>query len=192
MNRTHFFGARGLGAALLTAMASMLGTTGARADVVDEVKAGVLAHDVGLLGDHVEGGADITGEVLFASPQFLAPIGAPRPTLGASVNTAGKTDYLYADLTWTGTLWHPMLRPQDGVYVGGALGGAVHDGRLNQSVDDDKPLGTRALFHVGVELGYQISAANSVEIYLDHLSNADTSTHNPGLNNIGLRTGFKF
>src|SRR5262245_3929315 len=78
--------------------------------IVDEVKAGVLAHDVGFLGDSVEGGADIVGEVLFRSPDFLHVIGAPRPTIGASVNTDDKTDYIYFDMTWTATVWESTLR----------------------------------------------------------------------------------
>lgn len=183
--------ARGLRAACLVAV-SILGTSAARAGVVDEIKAGVLAHDVGFLGDPIEGGADIVGEILFTSPHFLDAIGAPRPALGGSVNTAGKTDYLYLDLAWTGTICHPGLAPDDGVYVGGALGGAVHDGHLNNRVDDDKALGTRGLFHLAVELGYRFDPSHSLELYLDHLSNANTSSHNPGLNNIGLRAGFKF
>jgi lipid A 3-O-deacylase len=67
--------------------------------IVDAIKAGVLAHDIGLLGDSVEGGADIVGEVLLKSPDFLRVIGAPRPTIGGSVNTNGKTDYIYFDMT---------------------------------------------------------------------------------------------
>ena len=35
---------------------------------IDEVKLGVLAHDIRLLGTHVEPGADITVEVLFPLP----------------------------------------------------------------------------------------------------------------------------
>jgi lipid A 3-O-deacylase len=161
--------------------------------IVDEVKAGVLAHDIGFLGGGVEGGADIVGEVLFKSPEFLHVIGAPRPTIGGSVNTDGKTDYLYFDMTWTATVWRPTLRDGDGIYLGGFLGGAVHDGRLvGEDTNGNKNLGTRALFHLGVEAGYHITPVYNLEAYFSHLSNADASSHNPGLNNVGLRAGFKF
>lgn len=173
-------------------LASTLGASGAEAGVIDEVKAGVLAHDVGIFGDSVESGADIMGEMLFTSPRFLDEIGAPRPAVGVSVNTAGKTDYLYLDLAWTATVWHQAPQSAEGIYLGGALGGAVHDGRLNDYVDHDKALGTRGLFHLAAEIGYRVDPSHSVELYLDHLSNADISTHNPGLNNVGLRAGFKF
>jgi lipid A 3-O-deacylase len=192
MSRSHLSGARGIGVLSLAMLASALGASGAQAGIIDEVKAGVLAHDVGVLGDSVESGADIVGEMLFTSPRFLDAIGAPRPALGVSGNTAGKTDYLYLDLAWTATVWHQAPQSEEGIYVGGALGGAVHDGQLNQFVDHDKALGTRGLFHLAVEAGYRIDPAYSVELYFDHLSNADISTHNPGLNNVGLRVGFKF
>jgi lipid A 3-O-deacylase len=176
----------------LLAAAALLASGSARAGIIDEVKGGVLAHDVGIFGSGVEGGADVVGEVLFTSPDFMKIIGAPRPTVGGSVNTAGHTDYLYFDMTWTATVWRPMLRAGDGVYVGGFLGGAVHDGNLNVQEDDNKALGTRALYHLGVEVGYQIDPRYSVESYFSHLSNAGASSHNPGLNNIGIRFGFKF
>jgi lipid A 3-O-deacylase len=160
--------------------------------IVDEVKAGVLAHDIGFLGDPVEGGADIVAEVLFKSRDFLQVIGAPRPTIGSSVNTNGKADYLYFDMTWTATVWQPIAQ-QGGIYVGGFLGGAVHDGRLvGYGTNGNKDLGTRALFHLGAEAGYHITPVYSVEAYFSHLSNAHTSSHNPGLNNVGVRAGFRF
>ncbi len=194
MDRSHGACARPVRAALLAVVAWALAGGLAHAGIVDEVKGGVLAHDVGIFGDHVEGGADIVGEVLFTSPDFLSIIGSPRPTIGGSVNTAGKTDYGYFDMTWTATVWRPALNEGDGVYLGGFLGGAVHDGKITgpDEQDGNKNLGTRALYHLGVMAGYHINPVYSVEIYFSHLSNADASSHNPGLNNLGVRAGFKF
>lgn len=45
---------------------------------------------------------------------------------------------------------------------------------------------------LAVEAGYRITPVYSVEAYFSHLSNADASSHNPGLNNVGMRAGFKF
>ena len=191
MGRWHRCCARGLGAALL-GIAVSAAPSSARADVIDEVKAGILAHDVGLLGNNTESGADIVGEVLFTSPSFMHAIGAPRPALGVSVNTDSHTDYAYADLDWTAIVWRPASAPQQGLYLGGFLGGAVHDGHLNHGTPTDKAFGTRLLFHLGVEIGYQITPAYSIEAYFAHLSNADLSSRNPGLNNIGIRVGFRF
>ena len=191
MKRSHF-GARVAGGLLLAFAMLALAPGAAAAGLVDEVKLGLLAHDVGVLGDPIEHGADVVGEILFASPDFLSIIGTPRPTIGGSVNTAGKTNYAYADLTWTATLWRPDLQEGDGIYLGGFLGGAIHDGRLQPVNPGSKDLGTRGLFHLGVEAGYQITSTYSVEGYFSHLSNANISRHNPGLNNAGLRLGYKF
>jgi hypothetical protein len=62
--------------------------------VVDELKIGVLAHDIGVLGDSVEGGADIVGEVYRpnssvslerpAQPSVAQSTLAARPTTSIS------------------------------------------------------------------------------------------------------------
>ena len=192
MDCSNCFRTLGLGAVVLLMGASAAMPAVAQSSIVDEVKVGVLAHDVGFAGHHVESGADIIGEVLFKSPDLFRYIGSPRPTLGASVNTDGNTDYAYFDFTWTATLFRPQMLAQDGVYAGLFLGGAVHDGHLDTAPSDRKALGTRALYHLGVFAGYQLTPVVSLEIYYDHLSNANASSHNPGLNNIGARTGFKF
>ena len=103
----------GLAIAVLGAM-----PVAAQPSWIDEAKLGVLAHDVGIAGNGIEGGADIVGEVLFKSPGFSDLIGSPRPTLGVSVNTNGNTVYVYADLTWTATLLELGPEPQDGIYAG--------------------------------------------------------------------------
>jgi lipid A 3-O-deacylase len=193
MRGPHFGVARPVGLALLLMIATASAPAFAQSSgIVDQVKVGVLAHDVGVFGDSVERGAQINGEVLFTSPDVLKVIGSPRPTLGAAWNTAGKTSYAYFDMTWTPMLWENLLQSGDGIYGGGFLGGAVHDGNLNVETHGKKALGTRALFHLGLEAGYQITPAYSVEGYFAHLSNADASSHNAGLNDIGIRAGFKF
>jgi lipid A 3-O-deacylase len=192
MDRTRILRVGGWCLFVLLVLASAIAPAGAQSSVVDEVKVGVLAHDIGFLGDSVEGGADLMGEILFKSPDLLSVIGSPRPAVGLSVNTAGDTSYAYADLSWTARLWHPADNPETGPYVIGAAGGAVHDGRLDTSGDGEKALGSRALFHLAVGLGYQLTRVVSVETYFDHLSNADLSSHNAGLNNVGLRMGFRF
>jgi lipid A 3-O-deacylase len=192
VEQDRLFAPHWIAAVPVIAALSMISSVVLAGGIVDEVKAGVLAHDIGFLGDSVEGGADIVGEVLFKSPDFLHVIGAPRPTIGGSVNTNGKTDYLYFDMTWTATVWKSILQQGDGIYLGAFVGGAVHDGRLTEGNDSNKDLGTRALFHLGLEAGYQITPAYSIELYFSHLSNAYTSSQNPGLNNVGVRAGFKF
>lgn len=164
----------------------------AAAGPIDELKLGVLAHDVPIGGDHREPGADANVEVLFVSPSFLAPIFAPRPHLGVTVNSAGKNSYGYFGLTWTAMLTHAAGVPESGLFAGLGLGGAVHTGPNNSTAADHKGLGTRLLFHESVEFGYRFTDGVGLSAFLDHISNADIGTHNPGLTNLGLRIGIKF
>jgi len=90
---------------LITPTVLWAGLAYAEPSWIDEVKLGVLAHDIHFLSDHVEPGADINVEVLFSSPALLRVLGAPRPHLGLSLNTAGATNYAHGGLTWRGRPW---------------------------------------------------------------------------------------
>jgi lipid A 3-O-deacylase len=160
--------------------------------VVDELKIGVLAHDIALFGDHVENGADLNFEVLFTPPDFLAAIGSPRPHLGATVNTAGNTDHGYFGLTWGIELIQSLFGHGDGVFLNGSLGGAIQGGYTNSAPPGHKLLGSTALFRESLELGYQATPSLSVSGFLDHMSNANLAPHNAGLTDAGGRLGFKF
>jgi lipid A 3-O-deacylase len=169
---------------------SVLPLAPAYAGFLDEAKIGVLDHDIGILGHHVESGVDINGELDFKPPGFLEFLGSPHQHIGIAINTAGDTSYLYVAIQ--PTRWRGLLRSRDSLWVGAQLGGAIHNGNLNHEDDDKKALGTRALYHLGAEVGYQINSVRSVSIYFVHLSNANASSHNPGINDLGLRVGFKF
>jgi lipid A 3-O-deacylase len=166
---------------------------GAQADgLVDEVKLGIMDHDVPIGAHHVENGADVNGELLFTSPDFLSFLWSPRPHLGISVNTAGKNSYAYWGLTWTGDFYKDAFTPGDGFFAALGLGGAVHNGPDVSYEPDRKGLGTRFLFHESVETGYHTAARISFSIFLDHISNANTASHNPGITNLGVRVGYGF
>ena len=62
--------------------------------------AGILIHDEGLFSRNKEDGIDTNIEVLFKSPSMLDVIWAPRPHLGATLNSAGNTSQAYLGLTW--------------------------------------------------------------------------------------------
>jgi lipid A 3-O-deacylase len=163
--------------------------------IVDEVKAGVLAHDVGFLGHHVEGGADVNIEMLFTPPEILGVIGSPRPHIGADINTAGKTSDGYFGLTWGITLIQNLFNPGDGIFANGSLGGAVHDSSPLtgfRQPPGHKLLGSRILFRESAELGYQINPVVSASAFLDHISNANLAPRNAGITSAGARLGFKF
>ncbi len=152
---------------------------------MSELRLGLLDHDIGFLGHGKEGGIDVNAELLFESPSFLEAVWAPRPHVGLSVNTTGDTSQLYAGLTWT---WEPVNR----LFVDVSLGGAVHNGELSDSSGERKELGSRVLFRESLSLGYRLDDRNSLSIYFDHESNASLADNNEGLNNLGVRWGYRF
>jgi lipid A 3-O-deacylase len=169
-----------------------LPVTSAPGQIVDEVKAGLLAHDVGFLGDHTERGFDVDLEMLFTSPDLLAILGSPRPHIGADINTAGDTSDAFAGLTWGISLIQNLFRPGDYVFMTGSLGGAYQDGYIDHAPDKRKLMGSPVLFRESAELGYQITPTISIAAILDHISNADLARHNAGITSAGARLGFKF
>lgn len=160
--------------------------------VVDEVKLGVLAHDITLGGRSVESGADLNGEVLFNGPSFLDYIGAPRPHLGLSINTDGNTDQAYFGLTWGLPIVKSIVGQSDALTIYGSLGGALQDGYEDSAPPGRKKLGSVALFREAVEFGYQITPVYSISGIVDHISNANLASHNAGITSAGARIGIKF
>lgn len=184
-----------LGVILLSVTPAMAG------GIVSEVRLGILAHDLRVLGGR-ENGADINGEVLFVSPVPDAAVSAfapwlrwvlqPRPNLGFDVNTLGYTDQFYAGLTWTATLATHVFDDTDSVFLGLGFGPALNDGHVNTAASDRKKLGSNLLFHLTAELGYRITPRWSVSLYFEHSSNGGLAYYNEGLNDAGLRLGFRF
>jgi lipid A 3-O-deacylase len=174
------------GSAVLIALAAT-GPAKAAMGILDEAKLGLLAHDLPIGADRREQGVDTNLELLFTSPALLAPVWAPRPDIGINVNSSGGNSYAYAGLTWEANF-------TDQFFGDLGLGGAVHDGPdlTAQTTRDRKGLGTRALFHESVALGYRVSANWNGSAYLDHVSNAGLGRHNPGITNLGMRLGYKF
>ena len=164
----------------------------AQTGLVDEVKVGVLDHDIGFLGHHVESGQDVNIEVLFTSPAFLRIIGSPRPHIGADINDNGNTNDGYFGLTWTVKPLQLLYGGDPRVFLDGSLGAAYQDGYIDHAPPGRKTLGSPVLFHLSAELGYQLTPVVSVSAYLGHISNANTFRHNAGITSAGTRLGFKF
>jgi lipid A 3-O-deacylase len=179
-------------AALAGAIALLPVTAAAQLKVVDELKIGGLSHDVGFLGRHVEGGADVNVEVLFTSPDLFRYIGSPRPHIGADINTSGNTSDGYFGLTWGIMLIQNLFGAGDGVFANGSLGGAIHDGNIDTAPPGEKRLGSRILFRESAELGYQINPRLNISGILSHISNANLGVHNAGITSAGARLGVKF
>ena len=153
--------------------------------IISELRTGLLIHDEGPFSRREEDGLDVNIEVLFASPDVLDFIWSPRPHIGANINTSGDTSQVYLGLSWEWTIWR-------GFFAGFSLGGAVHDGETTTIETDKKELGCRVLFRESVEAGWRFAGRHSVSLYLDHISNAKLCDANEGLENIGLRYGYRF
>jgi len=187
---------RGIVIGLMAALGllALPGSARAAAGIVDEVKLGILDHDVALGGDHKECCVDVNGEVLFLSPNFLKAIWSPRPHLGITANTGGGNSYGYFGLSWTWDFFRGRFRPSDSFFAELGLGGAIHTGPNESSPVNrtHKGLGSRALFHEEIDLGYRFTPRSNVSLFFDHISDANLTPHNPGLSNIGVRFGYRF
>jgi hypothetical protein len=148
---------------------------------------GVLAHDVDGLwsGTRKEDGVDINGEIVFCRTGISVLAGALRPNLGLSVNSQGDTSKFYG-----GVLWE--INTKHGLFFAAGLGAAVHNGKLDTDNKDKKSLGTRVLFRIPFELGYQFTARHSLSLLFDHVSNAGLASSNEGLDTVGIRYGYSF
>ena len=184
---------RGLAPIIL--VAAVLAGGAVRADdkgIVDEIKLGVLDHDIALGGSAIESGADLNGEILFTSPDFLSFLWSPRPHLGVAINTNGNTDQAYFGLTWGLPLVRHIVGQGDALTIYGSLGGAFQDGYTSNAPLGRKNLGSVILFREAIELGYQITPVYSLSAIVDHISNANLANHNAGITGAGGRTGIKF
>jgi len=169
--------------------------------IFDEVKIGFLAADTGIGGPKIETGLDINGELLFSAPQwFVSPddpwwkrfLFAPRPDVGFTINTAGGTDFVYGALNWSADIAHQILDDHDSIYGSFEFGGGWNNSDLNPNDTNNKDMGSRAVFRLAVEIGYNIDEHANVSLYYEHFSNAGLGTTNPGMNDLGLRLGYRF
>lgn len=147
---------------------------------------GILAHGIPVWSraGFEERGVTFNGEIDFA-PILEILRGSIHPELGADLTTDGATSYAYADLKYeiTGP-W--------GLFFGAGLGLAVHDGYLAATSPYHNALGSRVLFHVPLEAGIAFAEHYRVSIYFEHVSNAYLANPNEGLDNMGLRFGYRF
>lgn len=154
---------------------------------IDELKIGVLAHDVPDLWSGFQAepnSADINIEALF-SPSVAFLGGTIRPAIGGSISTVGATSDAYIDARW-------QYETPSGIFFGLGLGAAVHNGQLQLEDWDRKALGSRVLFHIPAEVGYRFDEHNSLSAYFEHMSNAYTVSPNEGMDRLGIRYGYRF
>ena len=150
-----------------------------------EFRIGASRHDP---GSREKGGVAANVEVL--SPRlFSAPPGlqgfVPRGHVGGAVGAAGGTRHVHAGFAWTVDLT-PRL------FVEGAFGLALHDGRHGRADAARAPLGCSWAFRESLSLGRRLTERLSVMVTVEHLSNAGLCDENRGLTHFGLRLGHLF
>ncbi|WP_173931842.1 acyloxyacyl hydrolase [Chelativorans sp. Marseille-P2723] len=152
-----------------------------------EVRFGVLAYDRGFFSTDDFSGVVINGEYVFRSPEFLRPVGSPRPYIGFDVAIADDPiHFVYGGLNWD-------FRISDRIYLGLSLGGAVTTAEDLKNPSNYKALGCRALFHLGAAVGYDFSERWTVQAYTDHFSHGGLcSSVNNGAEATGIRIGYRF
>ena len=155
--------------------------------LLSEIKIGALAQDQGPFSSNKEDGVTAHVELRFVSPDILKYIGAPYPHIGADINTSGNTNSVWLGVVWEKQFWK-------GLFAGFSIGGAYHDGETdkNSAPLDRKELGCNPLYRLGLNLGWRFDKHHSIDVLLDHISNAKICDTNEGLENIGVRYGYRF
>ena len=157
------------------------------AGVVRLIAGSILYHDVSDLwsGFRRESGVDANFEVVFNRPSFEIFNGTLMPNAGGTINSGGDTSKVYAGVVWE-------IESDLGPFFNVGLGAAVHDGELTTTQRDKKQLGSRVLFRIPIEIGYQFLDHHRVSTYFAHVSNAGLADKNNGLDVLGLRYGYRF
>ena len=172
----------------------------ASAQLVEEVRLGVMQHNVCVLdcdNANKEQGPDISGEIVFASPDFLDVIGGPRPYVAASANLSGDTSFGGAGLHWN---WDFA----DGWAFEPGFGYVIHDGELsfpfpqgdprNDAISRSKVfLGSRDLFRTSFAINRDLGEKWAVQVMYEHLSHGQIlgNGRNQGIDNAGVRVIYR-
>jgi len=159
----------------------------ANGGLISELKLGVLAHDVPNLwsGFQVEQpAADLNAEILFR-PFYSSAFSSLSPAIGATINPNNQTSHGYADIRW-------KIMPSSAWYVTLGIGAAYQNGLTDAGDPGRKWLGSHLLFHPSAEVGFNLDAHNTVSVFFEHMSNANTQTYNEGMDDLGVRYGYRF
>ena len=147
-----------------------------------EARIGGGVYDIGLFTPHDFNGGTINAEVLAPSPSFLEWLGAPRPYIGADVGLASDPIHFF----YTGLNWETQI--VKGFYLGFSAGGAL----ATDSEVGPRDLGSNLLFHLQASAGIDITETATLQIYMNHYSNAQLANSNDGIESAGVRLGFRF
>lgn len=168
----------------------------AAARVLDEVWIGAFAHDVTDIGRGRESnGADVELEVDTVKPAALRFLGAPRINATLALNSRGTTNFGGVGLVWdrrlSGRLYGSV---QFGVDYTDGVTDVTHGPTGDIESHHRLLLGTRTLFREAAGLNWRLSDHWLLGGEFVHLSNGglDGHHHNQGVNDLGLRLGYRF
>lgn len=163
---------------------------------LEEFRVGLAAHD---LTDHTEDGPQVVADLVFSRPDFLSPVGSPRPFLSASISTQGYTNLLTAGLAWDGQLTERLR-------IEGSFGLSLNDGIDDLDLTTTPPveavriketralLGNDVLFRWGAALDYTLTDQWMIGVFYEHHSHGQilASGRNQGLDELGLRLSYRW
>ena len=192
---------RTLGLAAIAAGMTLGAPAAADADVIDQVKVGVLIHNVCVTtckNADKESGPIVDIQMNFRSPEFLRWAGGPHPYVSISPNVSGDTSFAAVGLEWR---WEFV----DGWAFVPGLGYALHNGETNNAYRNGDPratpfaaghvlYGSRNLFRNSVGLQHEFTDKWSAETYYVHYSHGQILGHgrNQGADQVGVRVNYKF
>jgi lipid A 3-O-deacylase len=189
------------GLVALAAGMGMAAPSAAQAGGVEELKVGVLAHNVCITNcknADKEDGPVVDLQVNFESPSFLGWAGSPRPYVALAPNVSGDTSFAAAGLEWR---WEFV----DGWALTPGVGYAVHNGEVKNAFPNGDPratqfsnenvlYGSRDLFRSSIGLQHEFTAKWNAEVFFTHYSHGQIlgSGRNQGTDQGGVRIGYRF
>ncbi|MEM9232721.1 MAG: acyloxyacyl hydrolase [Pseudomonadota bacterium] len=162
--------------------------------LADEVRLGIAKHDL----SDTESGFDIQAQYVFGKEPDAAGYWTIRPYLVVATNTDGYINFGGAGL-------QPEYAISENWLAEFQFGVVAHDGRIDLPppnmpverqfvLDTERTYGCEALFHLSPSLRRNVTDNLSVAFYWEHLSHGQIicSGKNEGLDNYGLRLGYRF
>jgi lipid A 3-O-deacylase len=157
--------------------------------IVSEFRIGGSAQDP---WSNERGSGNVVAEVLLAKPPVTPDpfwmLFVPRPTVGGSYNTAGRTSYAYLGGTWTYDITQRF-------FVEAFFGASFHNGATGPTAyvpPAFNALGCSPLFREAASVGFRLTEHWSVLATIEHQSNAGLCPANRGLTNVGGKVAYTF
>ncbi len=149
------------------------------------VYGGIVGANAGITTSGSLDGPQVNAEVRLPVISAFDWFGSPRPTFGSTLATRGsQINTAYAAMTFT--LWR-----YERIALEGQLGGAIHDADLKGD-SSGRRLGSHVLFYLGLDVDWRLDEDWSLQLFANHMSNANLASHNAGLETAGVRVGYHF